>query len=249
MGVKKGKLLDDNLHYSSKPDYRVYELRLSNLISEAVSLGFSAILIDQYFKTIKLIHYNPKLKTLGDFGVYDIEESYITDLINDSFHIPIRAYFSAVNMYLKSIKKNDCFQLSFNTTLTKDDLSENVELKFIPYVYHTVNQNTLWLTFCLIQPTDKTELGRFIYRNIDTKKIKYIVFEDMNETDPAVSHLISQEEIDIINYTADGFTEAEIAKMKKVSLSTLKNSKNYMISRLNAKSIIHALVLVRKQGF
>jgi len=242
--------LDKHLSFVQEPDYNWYNIRESNIISEAIGLNVTHLLVDHYKQSIFLCSYNPEISNIlgGVNGNRKIDDSIITDKIPSEFRELFLNQIQIINDSIRNriLGDDKYYYFTFSIPmLIRDSAIRKITFKAVPYQFTNLKPDaTPWLTYYLIVPTSENEPEHLILHSIKNGNKLHFVLRNINQsTDPFA--LLSDSDLDIIKFTSDGDNEEEISSKMNISVSHLKTKKYSLMLWLKCTSAAQAISILR----
>lgn len=229
-----------------------YDATIDSLIANVEALACtektSMIFIDHKNSMIKIFHYNEDLYDI--LGCSQNEKDLVNklEIEYDILSSDMNKYVELVNSYVLN-QGNDHTKMIYFAILcmriTTEKKNEGLCLKIIPYIY--AKNTSLHATLIVLSRDDHYGAPKLIKYNIDDKSseiylsgVKSFIDEDRIK--------LSVTEIKILNHSAMGEKETDIAEQLDVSLSVLKRLKAGIFDKMKVKSISEAIFMAYKQG-
>jgi DNA-binding CsgD family transcriptional regulator len=245
-------LIDHSLLYSAEPDYRNFDIRMSNLISEAVVLQLTFLLVDHFRKEIRLVSHNPQInKLILQQGVSMVDELYVSSLIPDHRRPIANCMVNTVKQINSGkIIKNDLYYfLSADFPLVGKSQSEHwISIRIIPYKFSNTQKTGIpWMTYYLLKSVHPAGQISFNAKWIKRNETYNFLTETPCRTD-AILPFVTDFELGLFRMTADGFTESEIAASYQLSIGSFKVLKNNALERIKVRSMNEAIMALYKNN-
>ncbi len=246
-------LFDKTLKFEYSPDYRNIRLRINTLIVGAMNLQTAFFLIDQYKQTFFLYSQNPNLNYIfGEMGEKMLDDESIEKLFPTNDKLLYSQIIETANEIFRGDvlgNNNRTYCLSYNcATMGPEGTTHMLKLKMFVLRYTDYSAKGIpWLIYSKIEETEEKLSGNFKLLDIISDQ-EYSIFINNDCTHKDKYELLTDDEIKILQLSSDGLSEQEIVNLLKINMNALKNTKTNLLSRLNARSITHAIFKVKKQG-
>lgn len=229
-----------------------YDATIDSLVANVEALACtekrSMVFIDHKKSTIKVFHYNEDLSAILGLSQNENELEHKLDVEYNISSSEVDKYIELVNSYILD-QGRDLAKVFYFTILcmrsTTEKKNEALCLKIMPYIY--AKNKSLHATLIVLGIDNHYGVPKLIKHNIDDNSAKVYScgaksFIDENRTK------LSETEIKILNHSAMGEKEADIAEQLNVSLSVLKRVKAGVFEKMKVKSISEAIFMAYKQG-
>lgn len=243
-------LYDQYIKFEAIPDYSYFEARKDNTSTFSIATGESLLLVDHFKRCTFLFHNNPKCNAMfGKPGYRKVPDNFLESFIyKDDIELFV-IFVSAINDAVRNdfLKGDRSFYFSFNLLLhSARKKAAQYSFTVMPYLYSPDNKP--WVIWCAIEPCDSTISGNLTL-NAVKKGARYNFNVDKNkfcEEDNA--WMLTNIEKTILQLSAEGFTEKQIAGLLKITISLLKNTKIRMFGKMNVNTIYEAISKAFKSG-
>jgi DNA-binding NarL/FixJ family response regulator len=103
----------------------------------------------------------------------------------------------------------------------------------------------LFAVWCTVRIREKK-----IYNDLFNEELnKLTELYERNKLEVLTSSVLSQRELEIISYAANGYTNKEIAVKLKISINTVKNHFSFVIRKLNVRDRTQVILLSINKGW
>jgi DNA-binding CsgD family transcriptional regulator len=243
-------LHDPMIDFKTIPDYGEFDRRIKAVYSFAMVTQTVDLVIDHYKKCTWLYHYNPGcIDIFGGLGRRQVADNYFDTLVSpDDADL-----FSRIGEAIKECTRNDFlkgdkyYYFSFNIRLgSVGSETRMFSLKVVPFLFTATDDP--WVTVYYMEPSAELN-GRELMLHAVRQEIYYHFDEEKRQFSQRSEVCnLSDVETMILKFSAEGFTEKEIADLLGMPVSSLKNCKMKMFMRLSVSSISAAISLAWKKG-
>lgn len=241
---------EEKLISSRPPDYSTVNTRIKSIHPFAMVTQTTDLVIDHIEKRAWLFHYNPGCSGIfGGMGCRQVGDNYLDMLV-----VPEDAgLFSRFRQAIRDCIRNDFlkgdnyYYFSFTIRLKGNQPGARMfSLKVIPFLF--TDAGDPWVTIYYMEPSTRRNPETLVLHAVEQEAFFHFD-EERNRFNPRpeVSNL-SEVEKKILKFSAEGFTEKEIADLLGIPVSLLKNCKMKMFTRLSVKSVSAAISLAWKKG-
>lgn len=229
-----------------------YDATIDSLVANVEALACtekrSMIFIDHKNSMIKIFHYNEDLYAI--LGCSQ-NENDLVDKLEVEYNISssdVNKYIDLVNSYILNQGNDHAKAIYFAILcmrITTEKKNEGLCLKIIPYIY--AKNTSLHATLIVLSLGDHYGAPKLMKHNIDDKSTEIYLSGTKSFIDEDRITL-SVTELKILNHSAMGEKETDIAEQLDVSLSVLKRMKAGIFEKMKVKSISEAIFMAYKQG-
>lgn len=227
-----------------------YDASIDSLIANVEALACtenrSMIFIDHKNSMIKIFHYNEEL-----FAILGCSENDLVNKLDVEYDISsseVDKYIELINSYIIN-QGGDHTKVTYFAILcmriTTEKTDEALCLKIMPYIY--AKNKSLHATLIVLSLDNHYGAPKLIKHNIDDESAEIYLSGTKTFIDEGRTKLL-EIEIKILNHSAMGEKEADIADQLDVSLSVLKRMKAGIFEKMKVKSISEAIFMAYKQG-
>ncbi|MDR2816844.1 MAG: LuxR C-terminal-related transcriptional regulator [Proteiniphilum sp.] len=243
-------LYDNKIVFRRQPDYDVFDRYLKLYRSLAMITQTTNLLIDHYKKNVYLYQHNQAYA--GIFGRRtggQVDEEYLDIRISPEDATKFSTIVRAIKDCARSdfLKGDRSYYFSFDITLKiSPQQSRLFSFKAIPCLFTEAGDP--WVTIYHIEPSLQHTSGNLALHAVK-KNALYHFWEEKREYKLRTGvYRLSDGERKILQFSAEGFTEKEIADLLELSVYSLKNLKVRMFKQMSVNSLPEAIALAYRNG-
>ncbi|WP_047449425.1 helix-turn-helix transcriptional regulator [Alistipes sp. ZOR0009] len=234
----------ENMEFGEGLDEVTYENHVITFATYAKISESTLYYVDEYCRKIFMASYNPKISDTK--FERELDYAFWVDHLNEEGIALLNQINKAVHHFLSADGKNLGwnFNLTFGLFLKLDKHFRQFTIVGIPVDF--VGDKLRSMLF-IVRPEKEHDLPFLVISyGKNEKNFKYDFknekFQELKKVE------LTPTELQIINYSGQGFSEVEICEKMNISMPDLKNIKYKLFMRLNVKNMPQALFTIHKLG-